>query len=81
MAPSSADSQVWSRLQQLDQILDDRDMPSRLLRCLITGGGGQNNKSENHGQHGYPPLHRLTSFLRNWIEAIIGTPQPRDHGQ
>lgn len=43
------DSQVWSRLQQLDQILDNRDMPSRLLRCLITGGGGQNKKSENHG--------------------------------
>src|SRR6516164_8060568 len=34
-------SQVWSPLQQLDQVLDDRDMLNRLLRFLITGAGGQ----------------------------------------
>src|SRR5215831_18689736 len=47
-------SQVWSRVQQLDQVLDDRDMPSRLLRCLITGAGGQDDKREKDTQHGYP---------------------------
>jgi len=48
-------SQVWPRLQQLDQVFDHRDMPSRLLRCLITGAGGQDDKREKDTQHGYPP--------------------------
>src|SRR5215469_17235048 len=48
-------SQVWSRLYQLDQVLDDPDMRSRLFPSLIGGAGRENDNREHETQHVYPP--------------------------